>query len=51
MATSGELKIQIIEARLENDTAWVGQMDPYILVETRMQRFRTQTMNKAGKEP
>ena len=41
MATSGDLKVQIIGARLERDTATFGKMDPYILIETRMQRFRT----------
>ena len=51
MATSGDLKISIIEARLERDAATFGKMDPYVLMETRMQRFRTQTMTDAGKEP
>jgi hypothetical protein len=41
--TSGKLKVKIIEARLERDTATFGKMDPYILIETRMQRVRTAT--------
>ena len=51
MATSGDLEVQIIEARLIRDTEVFGKMDPYVLIETRMQRFRTQTMQDAGKEP
>ena len=51
MATQGDLEIQIIEARLIRDTEIFGKMDPYVLIETRMQRFRTKTMTDAGKEP
>ena len=51
MATQGDLEIKIIEARLIRDTEIFGKMDPYVLIETRMQRFRTKTMTDAGKEP
>ena len=50
MATSGELTVQIIEARLIRDTETFGKMDPYVICETRMQRIRTATMEDAGKE-
>ena len=43
MATSGTLKIMILEARLTRDTEMFGKMDPYVIIETRMQRIRTAT--------
>ena len=48
---TGKLTIQIMEARLERDTATFGKMDVYAFVESRMQRIRTNTMESAGKEP
>ena len=41
MSTSGNLTVQIVEARLDRDTEMFGKMDPYVLIETRMQRYRT----------
>ena len=43
MSSAGTLKICILEARLTHDTEVMGKMDPYVIVETRMQRFRTKT--------
>ena len=51
MVTNGKLTLRIIEARLTRDAATFGKMDPYCLVETRMQRFRTATVSGAGMEP
>ena len=51
MATRGKLSLRILEARLTRDAATFGKMNQYCLIETRMQRFRTATMNGAGKEP
>ena len=43
MTTSGVLTLQILEARLTRDTEFIGKMDPYVTIETRMQRLRTVT--------
>jgi hypothetical protein len=43
MATSGRLSIRILEARLTRDTEAIGKMDPYVVINTRMQRVRTKT--------
>jgi Ca2+-dependent lipid-binding protein len=51
MATSGLLKIHIIEAKLERDTEAIGKMDPYCVINMRMQRFRTKTAMDEGKNP
>ena len=51
MATSGKLKIHILEARLTRDTEAFGKMDPYVVCNTRMQRIRTKTCQEAGKNP
>jgi len=51
MATSGKLKIHILEARLTRDTETFGKMDPYVVINTRMQRIRTKTANDQGKTP
>ena len=49
MATSGKLRVHILEARLTRDTETFGKMDPYVMINTRMQRCRTRTMDNAGK--
>lgn len=36
MATSGKLRIHILEARLTRDTETFGKMDPYVVMNTRM---------------
>lgn len=51
MATSGKLKIHILEARLTRDTEAFGKMDPYVVCNTRMQRIRTKTTQDQGKTP
>ena len=51
MTCAGKLKICILEARLTHDTEPMGKMDPYVIVETRMQRFRTKMQEDAGKTP
>jgi len=51
MATSGKLKIHVKEARLTRDTETFGKMDPYVVINTRMQRFRTRTAQDQGKTP
>ena len=51
MTTAGTLEIQIVEARLERDTDTFTKMDPYVEIEMRMQRYRTQVKGGAGLEP
>ena len=51
MATSGKLRVHIIEAKLTRDTETFGKMDPYIIINTRMQRIRTKTATNQGKTP
>ena len=50
-ATSGKLKVFILEAHLTRDTDTWTKMDPYCVISTRMQRIRTKTCNKGGKKP
>ena len=51
MATSGKLKVNVVEARLERDTEWFGKMDPYCLITHRMQKLRTKENTDGGKTP
>ena len=51
MATSGSLRVEVIEARLTRDTEFFSKMDPYAVLETRMQKFKTRTLQGAGKTP
>ena len=51
MATSGNLRVEIIEARLTRDTETFSKMDPYCVIETRQQKHRTRTLQGAGKTP
>ena len=51
MATSGLLKIEIVEARLTRDTEFFSKMDPYATIESRQQKFKTRTLQGAGKTP
>ena len=51
MATSGRLRLEVIEARLTRDTEMFSKMDPYCIIEVREQKFRTRTMDGAGKTP
>ena len=49
--TQGSLSVEVIEARLTRDTEVFSKMDPYATLETRQQKFRTRTLNGAGKLP
>jgi len=44
MATTGTLRLEVIEARLTRDTEFFSKMDPYVVIETRQQKLRTKTM-------
>mmetsp|Transcript_3654 Transcript_3654/g.4882 ORF Transcript_3654/g.4882 Transcript_3654/m.4882 type:complete len:143 (+) Transcript_3654:24-452(+) len=50
-STSGSLRIEVIEARLTRDTEFFSKMDPYCVIESRMQKFKTRTLQGAGKTP
>ena len=51
MQTSGKLRVYMIEAKLKRDTETFGKMDPYIVMNSRMQRTRTKTAQNQGKTP
>jgi len=51
MAMSGSLRVEVIEARLTRDTETFSKMDPYATLETRQQKFKTRTLQGAGKTP
>ena len=50
-ATSGSLRIDVIEAKLTRDTEFFSKMDPYATLASRQQQFRTRTLQGAGKTP
>ena len=49
--TSGDLKLNILEARLVCDTDIFGTMDPFVKITARMQEFKTKTRYNEGKSP
>ena len=51
MATSGTLRLHVIEAKLTRDTEWFSKMDPYVEIETRDGKLKTKVMDEAGKHP
>ena len=51
MATSGMLRLEVIEAKLTRDTETFSKMDPYCVLQTRQQKVRTKTLQGAGKLP
>ena len=51
MATSGTLRLEIKEANLTRDIEMFGQMDPFVMIQTRMLKYRTTTKDGAGKKP
>jgi Ca2+-dependent lipid-binding protein len=51
MATSGILKITVVEARLTKDSETFGTQDPYVQFENRFEKFKTKVAKDGGKEP
>jgi Ca2+-dependent lipid-binding protein len=51
MATSGTLKICVVEARLTKDSGTFTTQDPYVMFENRYDRFKTKVAQDGGKEP
>ena len=51
MATSGNLRLEVIEARLTRDTEVFSKMDPYAEITTRQSKFKTRTIQGGGKNP
>ena len=51
MATSGKLKLHIIEANLTRDTEVFSKMDPFCKLQMRDQTYKTKVLNGAGKKP
>jgi len=50
-ATSGSLKLHVIEAKLTRDTETFSKMDPYCKIQVRDQMFQTKVLDGAGKMP
>lgn len=50
-ATTGRLRLEVVEAKLIRDTEFLGKMDPYCVIKMREQVFKTKTMLNAGKTP
>jgi Ca2+-dependent lipid-binding protein len=51
MATSGQLKLTVIEAKLTRDTEVFSKMDPFCKIQIREQMFKTKVLQGAGKVP
>lgn len=51
MATAGKLLVTVVEARVAEDQNTFSEMDPYVEIEHRMERFKTKTCTDGGKEP
>ena len=51
MSTTGNLRLEVIEAKLTRDTEFFSKMDPYVTIETRQQKFTTKTIKNGGKTP
>ena len=49
--SSGKLKITVVEAKLTRDTETFGKMDPYAVLNLRGQKFKTNVLDSAGKNP
>ena len=49
--TSGDLKLNVHEARLTRSTDTFSTMDPYCKITARMQEFKTKTITDGGKNP
>ena len=50
-ATSGKLRLTVMQAKLTRDTETFGKMDPYAVIEYRQEKHKTVTKNNAGKTP
>ena len=50
-ATSGALKLTVVEAKLTRDTEFFGKMDPFCIIEYRQDRWKTAVKQNAGKVP
>ena len=48
---SGSLALTVVEAKLTRDTEVVGKMDPYCVMTLRGQKYRSNTIDSAGKNP
>ena len=49
--SAGSLKLTVVQAQLTRNTETFGKMDPYVKIESRMQKFKTNTINGGGKTP
>jgi Ca2+-dependent lipid-binding protein len=51
MATSGILRLTIIEAKLTRDTEFFSKMDPFVKISMRDQNYKTKVLQGGGKLP
>jgi hypothetical protein len=45
------LKLELVEAKLTRDVEIFGKMDPYVIIRTPYQEWRSKTCNSGGKFP
>ena len=48
---TGNLRFNVVEAKLTRDTEVFGKMDPFVELVTPLQKVRTRTIDGAGKTP
>ena len=47
----GILKLKIVEGKLTRNTELFGNMDPFVLIEYRKQKFKTKVIDEGGLNP
>ena len=48
---TGTIKIEVVEAKLDRSTEWLGKQDPFAELSIRMQKFKTKTHTDGAKAP
>ena len=48
---SGNMNLTVVEAELKRDTETFSKMDPYAVLTVKSQKYRTKTLDGAGKKP
>ena len=51
MADEGTMRIHVLEAHLTHKTQLIGKMDPYVVLKSREQEWKTPVCENGGKEP
>jgi len=50
-ATTGKLRLTIVEAKLKRDTDFFSKMDPFCVITCREEKYKTKVLQGAGKLP